>query len=604
MRTGKRRFVFLSAGILVASLHAAVAQQPKNITINQGNCNLTIINTGKGDQKVNIETGICADEVDPNKAIRIRYVWLNAVSASLLLAGKVDSDLARALGANPYVTKNKVFDELAGLIKRFGSDLAASGANEQALSVPHERQRVSTTLEGQGDSTFSEGGDFENFRRRTGNPKIYNAEEDTVLPEPDAYLTIQNTPAFPSNYSMYYSAPFLSSGDEPARVMSTVTLWRELTPEDLRNYGRDTATLRSLILQRKFKIALDKSLAPQNAKFWDERQNRTVSAMLYFARAGWPANFLFASGTTNICGSDVGATITMPARRLFVQVAVLDNVQGRGVLPISILKGEQIDTDRLRAADDDKNWAPVDLPFPAGVLRANESIIVPLQLQLRPAEVVGADVTPADSNETLKQIKSYPKPLVTKDEKGRAIYQKSKDAFKPPSFPVRVDYTYGPRLRLSSVVSGGKEIKLRQFNPLVVTMHFGFETGSCPGIYVQAPDAETPVSYGRILVGAVGAERARTDILWHDGPALFVELAEDEPEITRVRSIKVFAVDADGVERLAAAKTDQFVMPGLPLRIEAAELLSAARIRVEVEGYYKTLPSLLLQNATLDDMLE
>jgi hypothetical protein len=42
----------------------------------------------------------------------------------------------------------------------------------------------------------------------------------------------------------------------------------------------------------------------------------------------------------------------------------------------------------------------------------------------------------------------------------------------------------------------------------------------------------------------------------------------------------------------------------MPLRIETPELQSAARIRVELEGYYRSLPSLLLQNANLDDMLQ
>src|SRR5712672_4244239 len=91
MQTSKPPIAFLAAGILVASLHAAAAQQPKNITINQGNCNLTIINTGKGDQKVSVEAGICTDQVDPSKAIRIRYACLDAISASLLLAAHVQA---------------------------------------------------------------------------------------------------------------------------------------------------------------------------------------------------------------------------------------------------------------------------------------------------------------------------------------------------------------------------------------------------------------------------------------------------------------------------------------------------------------------------------
>ena len=143
-------------------------------------------------------------------------------------------------------------------------------------------------------------------------------------------------------------------------VLYSVALWRALTPDDLQNYGANTAKLRALFLQRKFKIELPEPIKPQNAKAWDPRLNRTVSAMLHFARAGWPSNYLYASGTVQVCGSDVGVEINLFPRRLFVQVAVLDNVQGKGVLPISMLKGEQIDTDRLRPAEDDKDWSPVE----------------------------------------------------------------------------------------------------------------------------------------------------------------------------------------------------------------------------------------------------
>jgi len=595
MQTGKPPIAFLAAGILVASLHAAAAQQPKNITINQGNCNLTIINTGKGDQKVSVEAGICTDQVDPSKAIRIRYVWLDAISASLLLAGKVEGDLARSVGANPYVTRNKVYDELSDLINRFGSNLAAPGL---------QGSTVWTTVEGQKDSASSSSQDFAPFRKRVGSPKIYNAEENTILPETDAYLSIQNTPSFPPNYAMYYNGGTVSADSEPIGMLHWVKLWRPLTRDDLQNYGPDTAKLRALFLQRKFKIELPEPIKPQSAKAWDERQNRTVAAMLHFARAGWPKDYLYALGSVQLCGTDVGVEIDLFPRRLFVQVAILDNVQGKGVLPITALKGEQITTDRLRLAEDDKDWSLLEIGFPSAVLKPDESIVVPLQLQLRPGPNMKIDVSPAESANTLAQILRYPKPLIMKDEKGKVIYRKSKEAFAPPSFPMNVDYTYGPRVRLSTVVSNGKEIKLRQFNPVVVAMQFGYETGSCPGIYVQTPDAKTPVSHGRILVGAVGPERARTDIFWHDGPALFIELMEDEPEITRIRSLKVFTQDAQGVERLAEAKKDLFLMPGMPLRIETPELQSAARIRVELEGYYRSLPSLLLQNANLDDMLE
>ena len=59
-----------------------------------------------------------------------------------------------------------------------------------------------------------------------------------------------------------------------------------------------------------------------------------------------------------------------------------------------MLKGEKIETDRLRLAEDDKDWSPLTIGFPAGVLKSDESIVVPLQLQLRPSENMKAEVSP------------------------------------------------------------------------------------------------------------------------------------------------------------------------------------------------------------------
>ena len=52
-------------------------------------------------------------------------MWLDAVSVSLLMAGNVEGDLARSIGARPYLIKNKVSDEVQLLINKFGSEPGA-----------------------------------------------------------------------------------------------------------------------------------------------------------------------------------------------------------------------------------------------------------------------------------------------------------------------------------------------------------------------------------------------------------------------------------------------------------------------------------------------
>jgi hypothetical protein len=205
------RFFVASAILAVCLLpQAARTEQRGNLDLNQGNCNITVINTGSGNQNVSVPGGVCGDFIDPSKALRIRYVWLDAVSVSLLMAGKVESDLAKSIGARRYLIKNKVSDEVQLLINKFGSNLAQDGVKgdtvESMITADHSQP-------------------FNQFGRRMGTPKIDNAEETPLFPDVDAYLAIQNPPTFPRNYSMYYVDLDLAN-DAPA-----VMLWRVLGPE-------------------------------------------------------------------------------------------------------------------------------------------------------------------------------------------------------------------------------------------------------------------------------------------------------------------------------------------------------------------------------------
>jgi hypothetical protein len=565
--------------------NVAAQQKPGGITVTQGNCNVSVLNTGSGSQTVQIPSAVCSDEADPARALRIRYVWLDSTSTSLLLAGNIVGNLAKLVGNKPYVLKTKVYDELSLLLNRFGSYLDDSGPRQ-----------ISSYLQ---SSTNSSSGDQseEHFRKSLGHLKLYNGEETITFPDIDAYLAVQNTNQFAPNYSMSYTNE-VASDESPVDLLSTVILWRAVTADDLENYAGNITRLRNLVAKKSLGIAA--GILPTGAPRIIASQQRvaleniTVSAMRYFARAGWPADFLFLYTSGNVCVPERSGLIYLWPRTLFVQVAVLENVQGK-VMPISAVRGSQIDSDRLRFPDDDKDWTPFELTFPIGMLQSNETVVVPLQIELRPSDMLSDPPTEAERLKYWEQIKRYPKPIVLKDEKGRILFKKTLDAFKKPTpAPLLTPYTYGPRVRLSAAVAEGKEIKLRQFDPSQITMQFGSQEGSCPRMLFQETPDGGPTSYGRVLVGASGSDRVQTDIRWHEGPALFLELAEDEPEITHIQSIKTYVVDIAGNERLVDAMTDRFIFPGAPLKIEHPVMQDAKRIRIEVRGYYESLPRLLL----------
>jgi hypothetical protein len=52
--------------------------------------------------------------VSPEKSFDVRYVWLDAQSASFLFAGVVPSPIRSLLGASPNLVHNDVYNEMKG----------------------------------------------------------------------------------------------------------------------------------------------------------------------------------------------------------------------------------------------------------------------------------------------------------------------------------------------------------------------------------------------------------------------------------------------------------------------------------------------------------
>ena len=91
--------------------------------------------------------------------------------------------------------------------------------------------------------------------------------------------------------------------------------------------------------------------------------------------------------------------------------------------------------------------------------------------------------------------------------------------------------------------------------------------------------------------------KVRTESLMHSGAALAVEIAEDEPEISRLQEIRIFRVDLPDREVLMYQELDRIIVPGLPLRIETPLLHDAENIRIEVRGFYRTFPEMMVEMA-------
>jgi hypothetical protein len=536
-------------------------------------------------EKTRIDQGRCADPSNPEQAIKIRYVWLDSISASFLLSGKPIGALADSVGAKPYVSRNKVTEELRNIIKRFGVVSAARKTLEFHQTAP------SASLE-----NIRAG--FSIFYGADNNTRIYNLPNDVVMPEIALYQELLNGGDFPPEYSFYYHQPRETLDDQ--QIMQGTIPWRYLSPADLRHYRENTRRVWDLARRSKIPSTLLEVVSwyslekdrPENVR---PEIPKEIEAMQYFTRDGWPEKFLIALSNEDAACPTAGAfTVILVPRELFVQVAVIEAANGKDSLSIASLKGGEIDSTRLRLPDQDGDWKALELGFPPRNLAPGESLVVPLRLELRTQRdrLFWADWEEAKS--FYQEVQNYKGKVITFRNEGRILCKKKKTAFKPPTKPeVEYAYAYGPRIRLESVLLNGHEIKLRQFDPTNVWTHFGFTEGSCPILYVHdSKDGSDPVSYGKILQGAAGKRRERTETIWHEGSAFRLEVREEEPEIAVLNNVRVYVEDEAG-EKLIHEETGRVIVPGYPLIIDKSSLHQAKRIRLEVTGYYRSMAEIV-----------
>jgi pimeloyl-ACP methyl ester carboxylesterase len=515
------------------------------------------------------------------KSYRIKYVWLDSVSASLLVAGKIKGELSKVLGETPYVLPNRVNKEMTNIIEKFGRAINRSpqGNASTRLSIPSkEINGTSTDVYGEEPAHKVLGKSFPRFL-------IYDdSGEVTPIPDITALLHIQNNADYPSNYDMCYTEP-----DDSTNPIDFVNLWRYLTKEDVLNYRQNTAHLRDLYLRRKVRPHLGRyygltataSLPPPASL------PTGIRAVQYFTRNNWPLDFAIVMQQGLGCTED--ARITFKSPQLFLLVGVLENLDRANPLRVLSFESEFVDNYNLRSRSSDSHFVSERIQFPPGAITSGETIVIPLEIELRDKSFPrGADL----SKRTDSEVAGRPQ-VFTKKYGTEIWHRKKSSAFREPKAPAEVRYTYGPRVRLTAFETDELKLPLRQFDPSQLFAHFGFNIGSCPTVYVRSSTNGELVPYGKVLTGASKPSLIKTDTIFHDGPAENIELVEEEPEIATIASLQVFATDKAGNEQLILTMMDRAIAPGMPLRVSAPEMRQASHIRVEVTGFYQPLPGLL-----------
>ncbi len=255
--------------------------EQKNLTVNNGS---TIIND-------------LHCHVSPEKSVDLRYVWLDAESASFLFAGIVPSPIRRLLGVSPSVVHNEVYDEMKGIIKKFGE-----------LKDPHEMDPGSDpTFVIGNQSVYDQMADYGNnavtiaptkkdysvLRKAIGMRIFHNAER-IPWPYPVSTLTILTTKHWPEDYSMHYTPDIdfsiSSRSERDNTVISCTSLYSFLSRERFNNYWPDMNTLLERVDSHTMYI---RETGFDNKKVFKDKNfdSKSRAALGYFGEQTWPDDF-------------------------------------------------------------------------------------------------------------------------------------------------------------------------------------------------------------------------------------------------------------------------------------------------------------------------
>jgi len=486
---------------------------------------------------VRLSDYLCRSDSDPNAVIRVQFQRLTGLSAGVIVNGG-SAPWMSALYGKYRLVDNDVLREYKKLIAQFGSPVREriSTASEitigLSLGTPAQRDA--------GEATYLEGGKGDSVR------------SFQLLPLPDVPLVdeavhILNERTWPASLHMYYdTSGFTANPGEnsaPPSLMNLITLWRYLTPQDLKEYSKRVQRYNSLVVDRQYGTIRP---AP-----------KSVQLVEYLTSGGWPENFLVA--TANVVDDSTGCSVldfTITQYEVDVEVAVIENVSqkplkldrlfGRAVADISLReivtpKGPQLD-------------AP-ELGFSGQTVASGEKLIVPTSInfrsQMESVRPSGSEDDRSNSTKHFQAIMNKSPGTVISIEvisplRGRRpgkddtfVIEKVRESFKEPAYPRHSDFVFGPEWALSGVAVNGEKILFEQSAPNFIDLTAGNPVGSCPILYAWDGTTKEWIRHGKIIHQA----RSRT--------ARMSESIEFAGLITRFRVVE---------EELERATIDQMIL--------------------------------------------
>lgn len=554
----------------------------------------------------------CTSDRDAQTRVRVQFQRLSGLATGVVLNGGAAPWLS-ALYGNYQIVNNDVFKEYKKLMSLFGSAVReadeVSSKFKDAIRLNLSAGTWAQVASGELSSTYGRKGQVVRSFMLAPLPDI---------PLVDETLQILNEQTWPASLNMSYGVP-QEANVSPA---DDLTLWRYLTAADARQYAERVRRYNALLVDRSYyeRKALPKSMELLN----------------YLTANGWSENFLYAS--TGIVKSEpcVPMDFTVNQYSFEVEIALFENVSAKPIT-ISQLFGQAGGSNQLRrAASSPRTMGRQVLPGTPVTLAPSSRLIVPLRLVFAADDPLTIGLKDAASQaeerkqaqESFRKIMARPLGTVFRIElysalRGKTrgkendtyVIRKVRESFKPPRYPSRSDFTFGPEWELAGLTIGSETIAFDATPPNVIHITASTETGSCPILYAWDAPTAAWIRHGKVLHQAQTRIREASETVRFDGLVHRFRIAEEEFERATIRQVSLQLELNDGrtltlqpepqpAGRAAQQAADLVaelyandeveITFALPADLDAAQVI---RSSFTVSGYYDRYAELLVRAA-------
>ncbi len=579
-----------------------------------GGCNLVNQNITIGESSVINQVVDCIPS-KPEDAFRVRYVWLNDLSISFLIAGHIDEGLRALVGDKPIIARNQVYDELIDIWDKFA--VAAVRDDSGGFYSVRGSSFSSTVFGRNGTSSHiwsTRVADIPINKKK--KLKFYSGGQPFIWPLLNASTVMRHTEGFPSHLRMTYGTfqnesdfliDFLRYSDRrdiiSHRSLGCFILYKYVEPSEYESYWHDISEIvqeveRDADLQGYVNPSVGGVLDVES--MW--QGSVPYDSLAYFARDFWPTDFLVltSSGGFNGCYEGSFGFAAHP-RKLFVQLAVIQAKSGGFDLRAYKYRDDRSKVLRKRREFRDGRASYHQL----GELDTDpgRSVVIPISIELRYVldEYPFRFILPNEfSRQAYRSIKSSQFDIFAYDPVGPmrgGNLKKSRKSFQPPAHrELTQTYIYGPAIQLQSITVGDEEISVREAPSVAAVMNGEFEEGSCPFLYFRKEDGSLE-KYGRILIGAHSKSRKASERIRIPRDAISVILQEEEPEISYFDHVNiVVSGTGETVRNVEKLRLDpqtgiEISLPQPRQRVRELVSDSTARghLELEVRGFYRPL---------------